>query len=585
MVSDLGMRIVLYELRMIPFGSLISVLILSHNGTMVKNLKCIIIYVGAAIIEIYHWWNKMEVEERLTKLKQAYANGKVRKEIYDENLAKLEAELAQLKKAEIEAAKEKQLDMVDCSVCGAPNLKSAIFCNECGMETGVKSEESIKKEEGMDDLLEDILQSEIIEDKKVDASLGLVSQSPVAEGEDEDDLLLDDLFDSLVLKEEEIECPLCGTSLPMGTQLCPNCDAQMTETGELVEEISFESLADSIEDGLSELEDMAEDLALDDEVGEELDDLSDIMGSVDTEIPQAEKVAIAEPAPEPVTPKPMAKTKRVVKSKSVAKTKSAAKPKPAVQKSEPTPIEEDIDVVPGDIDEEKVSKLHLIGMRVIDLIVIITLIGLIGVFLGFKLYYIENFNSMSTGLFFGVALGGMLATFILFRMNTSAVAEGDRLFKAGKYEEALGYYERACKLSNKPATAWTSKGVTLKRLGDHGGALRSHNIAIKLNPKNEIAWSNKGDLLFRLNKHDEALECYENALDLNSRYAIAWNNKGTTLARMGRYEEAKVCQDMATRLRPRYAAAWVNKGEILANLGRRDEAIVCYKRAKKLIAA
>ena len=34
----------------------------------------------------------MEIEERLEKLKNAYAAGKVSKEIYEENLAKLEAE-------------------------------------------------------------------------------------------------------------------------------------------------------------------------------------------------------------------------------------------------------------------------------------------------------------------------------------------------------------------------------------------------------------------------------------------------------------------------------------------------------------
>ncbi|MCK5037806.1 MAG: hypothetical protein KAS16_01790, partial [Thermoplasmata archaeon] len=185
----------------------------------------------------------MEIEERLEKLKNAYAAGKVSKEIYEENLAKLEAE-----------------------------------------------RKALQSDDGMDDLLADILEAEIALDQNVEKDLGLDTSSSEASGtEDDDDLLMDDLFDSLVLKEEEVDCPLCGTSLPLGTQTCSNCDAKMSETGELIEEVSFESLAESIEDGLAELEDMAEDFALDDDLEEGLDELEEI---------------IEEPAPSPAQPTP-----------------------------------------------------------------------------------------------------------------------------------------------------------------------------------------------------------------------------------------------------------------------------------------
>ncbi len=505
----------------------------------------------------------MEIKERMKKLNTAYKNGKIKKETYEANIAKLEAELEELKRAEAEAARAKNLDMLDCPTCGAPNLKTAMFCNECGMETQPQ-EKKVLAEEAMDDLLDGILDKEITADKKIDDDLGLDSLDPMLDGEkDDDDLLLDDLFDSLVLKDEEIDCPLCGVKLPVGTEACPNCDAQMSGTGELIEEVAFDSLADSIEEGLAELEEMAEDIVLDETLEEGISELEELMDEPET----AEPVTVRRPV-----------TRRVVKPVKAA-AKSKLKPKPEV--------EEDIGVTTpsGDITEEEVSKVHLVGMRVVDLVIMGTLAVLILVFIMFKLYYISNFNAASIGLFFGIAIGGIATTFLLFRISTSAVAEGDKLLKGGKYQEALAYYEKAIKLSSKPATAWTSRGVAQKRLGDFEGALRSHNTALKLNPKNEIAWCNKGDLMFRLNKYNEALECYENALDLNSRYAIAWNNKGTTLARLRRYDEAKICQDMATRLRPKYAAAWVNKGEILAKMGKRNEAIACYKRAKKLVAA
>ncbi len=502
----------------------------------------------------------MDIEERLEKLKTAYEAGKVNKEIYEENLAKLEAEMKAFQ----------------------------------------------KNEPSMDDLLSDILKEEIYSDKQENGDPGSDAtgyEMTGTKGNDDDELLLDDLFDSLVLKEEMIECPLCGTSLPLGTETCSNCDARMSEAGELIEEISFDTLAESIEDGLAELEDMAEGFGLDDGIENELADQDDVLDGLDEELASlddldelenvgdelthapAQSVPVATHTPESAE-EPVAKsiTKAATGSGARQTARPVVEPDSARAAGEPD-IAEVVDVIPGDITEEEVSRMSLAGMRMVDLIIIGTLAGLITVFIIFKLYYLSNFNALSLGMFSGVALSGMMASYMMFRISSSAIAEGDRLFKAGKYEDALVHYEKGIKLSSKPATAWTSRGVALKRLGDFGGALRSHNTALRLNPKNEIAWCNKGDLLFRLNKYNEALECYDNAIDLNPRYAIAWNNKGTTLARMERYAEAKECQDMATRLKPKYAAAWVNKAEILAKLGKRQEAIACYRRAQRLIAA
>lgn len=490
-------------------------------------------------------------------------------EVEDEQVFEEEKEVEEEVKDEEPAEDEEDISeeaMMDCPICGVANPSSAAICSDCGMDMSKEPEET-KPE--MDTLLEDLFKKDLLDEDTEDLELDDLSLPEVSEEEtlddffdllaeketkpaqkpgkkvaDEDELLIDELYDSLVFREEEFECPLCGADLPKSTLMCTNCNARLTEEGQLKEEVSIDILSSSIEDGLAELADLADDL-----ISEEVE----------------------EAAPEVPTPEVPPET-----VEEVAEVKIPTKP--IVEPSTTREVE-------GDITEEELPSMHLFGMKYVDFIVMGTVAALVLVFVLFKLYSWENLTTVSISIFFGIAIVGMAVTFFLFRISTSSIAEGDRLFKKGDYEGALLQYERAIKFSSRPATAWTSKGVAQKRFGDYEGALRSHNIALKLNPKNEIAWCNKGDLLFRLGKFEQALECYDNALDINPRYPIAWNNKGITLARLEKYDEAKKCQDVATRLKPKYAAAWVNKGEILAKLNRREEAIACYNRAKRLVAA
>ena len=542
----------------------------------------------------------VELEERVQRLKDALAAGKITQELFNANMAKIQKELDAIKAAAAPAPTTKE-----CPICDTVNDIDALECKDCGMDMHVVDDDEPTeapepavpkpvpapqpvtpkpaiakpapkpavtvppKAESDEDILADIMKQEDVSSEEPEAEadeLDLFLESLSSEDEEkrsaastpkkaadeDDDLLLDDLFDSLVLREEELECPLCGASLPKGTTMCTNCSAQLTEEGDLKEEVAIETLADSIEDGLAELEGLAEEI-----ISEEVEEVPAEEPVIETGVPVPEGEPQIEP---PKITKPSAE--------------------------EPVVDTEDIDIPDKlDITEEELPKIHMLGIRMIDIVVFGTVIGLVAVFAIFGLWDMANMTTMATGIFFGIAIAGMVATFMLFRISTSAIAEGDRQFKAGNYDQAMGNYERAIRFSNKPASAWTSKGVAQKRLGDYGAALRSHNAAIKLDPKNEIAWCNKGDLLYRLERLELALECYDNAIDINKRYAIAWNNKGTTLAKLGRFKEAKVCQDIATKLKPRYAAAWVNKGEILAKLGQRQEAIVCYQKAKKLVGA
>jgi len=226
----------------------------------------------------------------------------------------------------------------------------------------------------------------------------------------------------------------------------------------------------------------------------------------------------------------------------------------------------------------------LLSGRAIDVIVLATVGSLAAAFVGFRMYSWSAFSSDPSPLlaFLGIAAGGMAAGGVLFRVSTSALTQGDRLVKQGRYQEALGHFDRAIRMGHRPSNAWTSRGVALKRLGRLDEALRCEQMATRIDPVNEIAWCNLGDVYFRLEDYAKALESYDRAIKIRPKYAIAWNNKGAALARLSRFEEARECHDLAVQLQPKYVAAWLNRGEVLARLGDREGAQKCLERARAL---
>src|SRR6266511_2691034 len=226
--------------------------------------------------------------------------------------------------------------------------------------------------------------------------------------------------------------------------------------------------------------------------------------------------------------------------------------------------------------ETEGRKLTRISGRMMDLVTFGGIAGLVGVFVYFRMYA----NPFDPTNLFPLILFAAVAA--LFHVSNSEVAQGDRLVKSGRYQDALAHYERAIRIVRRPSYAWTSRGVAMKYLGRLDEALRCHENAIRLDAENEVAWCNLGTVYFKRGELGKALDCYDKAIAIRPRYAIAWNNKGVVFARMNRFGEADKCHAKATKLRPEYVAAWLNRGEVLARLGARDEAQKCLERARSI---
>jgi len=154
--------------------------------------------------------------------------------------------------------------------------------------------------------------------------------------------------------------------------------------------------------------------------------------------------------------------------------------------------------------------------------------------------------------------------------------QGVDLDRIGRYEEALGLYDKAIEINPQYAQAWYNKGVALDRLGKYEEALDAFDRAIKMNPRYALV---RALDLVRIGKDKEALDAYDKAIEINPQYAQAWYNKGVALDRLGKYEEALDAFIQAVNAEPRYARAWNYMGIMLDRFKKYKEALNAYDKA------
>lgn len=106
---------------------------------------------------------------------------------------------------------------------------------------------------------------------------------------------------------------------------------------------------------------------------------------------------------------------------------------------------------------------------------------------------------------------------------------GIKLARSKRYNEAIGYYDRALALSPKDPGIWCNKGDALMRLRHYEKAIECYDMALAIFPKSVTAWDNKGTSFYNLGRYEEAIECYNKALEINPEYEPA--RKGIEIAR------------------------------------------------------
>ncbi len=86
----------------------------------------------------------------------------------------------------------------------------------------------------------------------------------------------------------------------------------------------------------------------------------------------------------------------------------------------------------------------------------------------------------------------------------NAFSEGVKLYKAGKYKDAVAAFNRAIKAAPKSDEAYNNRGLAYFKLGQNDNALKDYDEALKLNPKMTDAYFNRGNVHFAQKQYDRA---------------------------------------------------------------------------------
>lgn len=190
---------------------------------------------------------------------------------------------------------------------------------------------------------------------------------------------------------------------------------------------------------------------------------------------------------------------------------------------------------------------------------------------------------------------------------------GNALFNAGRYAEAIAYYDCAIAItlyrrfpaaqSNRelalqrlnqpletqpePVEAIASEppkivyvpGVALCQRDRYLEAIAAYDKVLTIDPDNHQAWRNRGNCLYNLNQQAAAVEAFEKAIAIMPTDWEAWRNRGLALYDLGEYEAAIASQNRAITIHPNDPYTWYSRGLALDDLGKCDEAEQSYTQA------
>ncbi len=140
------------------------------------------------------------------------------------------------------------------------------------------------------------------------------------------------------------------------------------------------------------------------------------------------------------------------------------------------------------------------------------------------------------------------------RLNRSATAvrsDGNRLFAAGRYQEAVATFRRAVALGPQDAETRTNLAAALARAGDPAEAETEFREAIRLDPAAVVARFGLAAIFAQQGRDDAAVALYEEALARDPDSLATRYNCACALTRLGRFADAAAHFGRAVALSPK----------------------------------
>jgi tetratricopeptide (TPR) repeat protein len=130
--------------------------------------------------------------------------------------------------------------------------------------------------------------------------------------------------------------------------------------------------------------------------------------------------------------------------------------------------------------------------------------------------------------------------------------------QAGKFAEAIAFYERILALQPNFSEVHNNRGLALAELDRPEEAVASYARALAIKPDNPETLCNWGVALAQLERWDEAEAAFRRAIATHPGFAAAHNNLGLILKDRGRMAPATRAVEEAIRLSPQDASYYDN---------------------------
>lgn len=132
----------------------------------------------------------------------------------------------------------------------------------------------------------------------------------------------------------------------------------------------------------------------------------------------------------------------------------------------------------------------------------------------------------------------------------------------GALSGVLGVLVRYLRLGSDSCQVWLEEGDVLFDAGRFNDAIKFYDKALDEDIENIDALVGIGDALRELGNYEEAMECYEEALDIDDEDAELWFNRGEILNELKRYDDALNSLNKALKLEPNCEPALKMKKEL-----------------------
>jgi tetratricopeptide (TPR) repeat protein len=111
-----------------------------------------------------------------------------------------------------------------------------------------------------------------------------------------------------------------------------------------------------------------------------------------------------------------------------------------------------------------------------------------------------------------------------------------------RYEDVLKSYDRALELDfcSFQRMDWLDRDDILYKLGRNDDALSYFDRFIELNPNDPNIWNKRGHLLSAIGRNEDALNSFDRALEINpdDADAVTWYGRALTLNKLNKHETA-----------------------------------------------